>query len=148
MARPIDRRNMLPLLGGGALIAGTLLLVGGGQDRAVTQRADEQPLRQRFVRFDDAADGSVIIRDAQDLRVLARFPVAEGGFVRGTLRALARERRQEEQGREAPFALSAWADGQLTLDDVATGRRVDLTAFGQTNAGVFAQLLTAQGEAR
>jgi len=78
--------------------------------------------------------------------VLARFPVAEGGFVRGTLRALTRERRQEGQGREAPFRLAAWSNGQLTLDDLATGRRIDLTAFGATNAEVFSRLLTAQGE--
>lgn len=143
-----DRRHLLPLLAGTAAILGTLALVGPGQNRAVLMRPDEMPLAQRLLRFDDGPDGSVLILDAGTREVLARFPVAEGGFVRGTLRALARERRQEEQGREAPFRLSAWRDGQLTLDDVATGRRVDLTAFGSTNSGTFARLLTAQGEQR
>ena len=140
------RRHLLPLLGFGAVIAGTLVLVGPQQNRALITRPYERPLRERLVRFEDGPDGSVVIRDALNRTVLARFPMAEGGFVRGTLRALARERRQEEQGREVPFRVSAWPDGQLTLDDVATGRRVDLTAFGQTNAGIFARLLTAQGE--
>jgi putative photosynthetic complex assembly protein len=143
-----DRRQLLPLLAGSAAILGTLLLVGPKQDRAVITRADELPLAQRLLHFDDGADGSVLILDAGTREVLQRFPLAEGGFVRGTLRALARERRQEEQGREAPFRLAAWRDGQLTLDDVATGRRVDLTAFGSTNSGIFARLLTAQGEGR
>jgi putative photosynthetic complex assembly protein len=74
--------------------------------------------------------------------------VAEGAFVRGTVRALTRERRQEGEGREAPFRLSAWPNGQLTLDDSATGRRIDLTAFGHTQAETFARLLGAPGEVR
>jgi putative photosynthetic complex assembly protein len=143
-----DRRHILPLLAGSLAIIGTLVLVGPGQNRAVLMRADEVPLAQRMLQFDDGPDGSVLILDAGSREVLARFPVAEGGFVRGTLRALARERRQGDQGREQPFRLAAWRDGQLTLDDVTTGRRVDLTAFGSTNSGTFARLLTATNETR
>lgn len=146
MDRLMDRRHLLPLMVAGAMIGGTLLLVGPQQNRALITRPNDVPLRERLVRFEDGPDGSVVICDAGNRAVLARFPMAEGGFVRGTLRALARERRQEEQGQEMPFRVSAWPDGQLTLDDVATGRRVDLTAFGATNAGIFARLLTAQGE--
>ena len=141
-----DRGNFLPMMTGLAIICGVLFLVGGRQPRSVEVRGAEQPAVERMVHFEDASDGSVVIRDAQNMQVLARFPIAEGGFVRGSIRALARERRQEGQGREAPFRLAAWADGQLTLDDAATGRRIDLTAFGATNAGVFSRLLTAQGE--
>lgn len=141
-----DRGNFLPLMAGLAIISATLFLVGGRQTRSVDLRGAERPAVERMVHFEDAPDGSVVIRDAGNLRILARFPVAEGGFVRGSIRALARERRQEGQGREAPFRLAAWSDGQLTLDDAATGRRIDLTAFGATNAGVFSRLLTAQGE--
>jgi putative photosynthetic complex assembly protein len=141
-----DRGNFLPLMAGLAIISATLFLVGGRQTRSVDLRGAERPAVERMVHFEDAPDGSVVIRDAGNLQILARFPVAEGGFVRGSIRALARERRQEGQGREAPFRLAAWSDGQLTLDDAATGRRIDLTAFGATNAGVFSRLLTAQGE--
>lgn len=141
-----DRGNFLPILAGVAVIGLTLLLVGGRQTPSVVMRGSEVPQQERLVRFEDAADGAVVIRDAQNNQLLARFPVAEGGFVRGSIRALARERRQEGQGREAPFRLAVWADGQLTLDDAATGRRIDLTAFGATNAGVFSRLLTARGE--
>lgn len=139
---------MLPLLAGGLVIAGTLALVGPRQNPAIIARPGEVPLAQRLVQFDDGPDGSVLIRDAAGGEVLARFPAAEGGFVRGTLRALARERRQGDRGRETPFRVAAWPDGQLTLDDIATGRRVDLTAFGSTNSAVFGRLLTAQGEGR
>jgi putative photosynthetic complex assembly protein len=141
-----DRGNFLPVMAGLAIICGALLLVGGRQPSSIEVRGFEQPAAERLVHFEDGADGSVVIRDAGNSAVLARFPVAEGGFVRGSIRALARERRQEGQGRETPFRLAAWSDGQLTLDDAATGRRIDLTAFGATNAGVFSRLLTAQGE--
>lgn len=146
MSNLIDRGNIFPVCLGAAIIGLTLLLVGGPQSPSVVTRGLEVPQQERLVRFEDAADGAVVIRDAQNNQLLARFPVAEGGFVRGSIRALARERRQEGQGREAPFRLAAWADGQLTLDDAATGRRIDLTAFGATNAGVFSRLLTARGD--
>jgi len=141
-----DYGNGPPILAGLAIIGMTLLAVGSPQTPSVVARGLEIPQQERLVRFEDVSDGSVVIRDAQNNQVLARFPVAEGGFVRGSIRALARERRQEGQGREAPFRIAAWTDGQLTLDDSATGRRIDLTAFGVTNAGVFSRLLTARGE--
>jgi putative photosynthetic complex assembly protein len=65
------------------------------------------------------------------------------GFVRGTLRALARGRRQADLGRDIPFRLAAWRDGRVMLQDTATGREVELNAFGDTNKDVFLRLLTA-----
>jgi putative photosynthetic complex assembly protein len=144
----MERRSLLPVAGGAALILATLALVGGPQTPARVARLGEAPLRERLLRFEDSPDGAVLVRDARDGTLLQSFPAAEGGFVRGTLRALVRERRQEELGAQAPFRVAAWADGQLTLEDTATGRIVDLTAFGTTNSGVFAQLLTSQGESR
>jgi putative photosynthetic complex assembly protein len=66
----------------------------------------------------------------------------EQGFLRGSLRALARERRMREVGSLPPFELAARADGRLTLMDTATGARLDLESFGPTNAAVFARMLT------
>lgn len=147
--RPLlQRRALLPVAGGAGLILATLALVGGPQVPARVARLGELPLRERLLRFEDAPEGAVLVRDAQDGRLLQRFAAAEGGFVRGTLRALVRERRQEELGAQAPFRVAAWADGQLTLEDMATGRIVDLTAFGMTNATVFSHLLNTQGENR
>ena len=39
------------------------------------------------------------------------------------------------------FRMTGRADGKLTLEDPATGRRVDLGSFGPTNAAVFAGLM-------
>ena len=65
----------------------------------------------------------------------------ENGFLRGTLRGLARTRRSEQVSPAVPFHLAQWPDGRLTLDDPATGRHIELLAFGADNAGVFARLL-------
>ena len=66
----------------------------------------------------------------------------EQGFLRGALRALARERRMREVGALPPFELAARADGRLTLADTATGARIDLESFGPDQCRVFARLLT------
>jgi len=98
----------------------------------------------RDLRFADGADGSVIVTDARDNSPVETF-VGENGFIRGTLRALARTRRQEGIGPTDPVRLAAWSDGRLTLDDTRTGQRIELQAFGTTNAEAFVPLLTAHG---
>ena len=67
----------------------------------------------------------------------------EQGFVRGVLRALARERKKNGLGSEQPFELIARKDGRFTLYDPATNARIDLEAFGPTNVSVFSHLLTS-----
>ncbi len=94
----------------------------------------------RVLRFDDLPDGAVSAVDAGSGQPVARFE-GEQGFLRGTLRAMARERRAHGIGADQPFELIAHADGRLTLHDPATGMRIALESFGSTNAGVFARLL-------
>jgi hypothetical protein len=62
--------------------------------------------------------------------------------MRGVLRALARERKKNGLGSEQPFEFIARKDGRFTLHDPATNARIDLEAFGPTNASVFSRLLT------
>ncbi len=104
------------------------------------------PLAARDLVFEDRADGAVVARAAGSLREVEVFE-GENGFLRGTLRGLARTRKSEQIGRTAPFHLARWPDGRLTLDDPATGRHVELLAFGATNAAVFAHLLVAPEQA-
>lgn len=102
---------------------------------------DAPPVATRLLRFEDRPDGSIAVIDAASGRLLERVQ-GEQGFLRGSLRALARERRMREVGALPPFELAARADGRLTLTDPATGARLDLESFGPTNAAVFARLLT------
>ena len=94
----------------------------------------------RSLRFEDLADGGIRVLDARSGAEVQRVQ-GEGGFLRGALRVMARERRMRELGPEAAFELLGRADGRLTLLDPATGVRIDLESFGPTNAGAFVSLL-------
>ena len=84
-------------------------------------------------------------RCAAAARVIDTVAPGTNGFLRGTMRGLARERKRQGIGPELPFRLIGRADGRLTLEDPGTGRRVDLESFGPTNAAVFAQLMASAG---
>ena len=131
-----------PLVAGLGLLLFTLAvtdffgLVGG---------ADASPsgplVRVREFRFEDRADGAIVAHDAQSDATVMVFDPGTNGFVRGSLRALARQRRQADLSREVPFRLAVWRDGRVTLEDTATGRTIELNAFGETNKDVFLRLL-------
>jgi hypothetical protein len=57
------------------------------------------------------------------------------------MRNLVHERRSNGLGPAAPFRVAASSDGRLILEDRATGRLIELEAFGSTNAGVLASFL-------
>jgi putative photosynthetic complex assembly protein len=92
------------------------------------------------LRFADRQDGAIEVHDIDGASV-AVLPPESNGFIRGSLRALARERTRRGYGADTPFRVAAWPDGRLTLEDLATGTIVDLRAFGADNAGAFAVLL-------
>lgn len=118
-------------------LAGTAVVRWSGVE---IREPDARTVASRELRFDDGADGSIVITDALTGQPAARVN-GEQGFLRGTLRALARERRRAGIDAGPPFRLLARADGRLTLLDPATGQRIDLESFGPTNAAVFARLL-------
>ncbi|MGP1281487.1 MAG: photosynthetic complex assembly protein PuhC [Parasphingopyxis sp.] len=102
--------------------------------------ADVALVSERSLRFLDRADGSVRIEDAATGEEIATYGDEGGGFVRGVMRGLARERRMNGVGQQPPFALSLWQDGSLSLTDSATGRVIELGAFGPDNRRTFMQL--------
>ncbi len=147
MATPSPYFPRAPLIGLFALVG--LSLAGAVAGRMTNTGAIEPPtgsvVSERDLRFADGADGSVIITDARDgspVEVLT----GQNGFIRGTLRGLARTRRSEGIGRDESFHLTSWSDGRLTLDDPATGRHLELEAFGSLNTEVFGKMLMAHGE--
>jgi putative photosynthetic complex assembly protein len=135
----------LPLAGAGALVLVSLIAV------ATMRLAGAPPLTvapspvtaERQLHFSDAAGGGVDVIDSRTGERIAHLAPGADGFIRATLRSLVRERRLRQLGPEAPFVLASHADGRLTLADPATGRSVNLEAFGPDNAGAFARLLAA-----
>ncbi len=107
-----------------------------------------EALAERDLLFGDSPDGAVVVRDAATGEVVDTVPPgAENGFVRGVMRGLARERRQKAVGPEVPFRVTLWTDNELTLTDLATGREIDLNAFGGTNRDAFVRLLPPEAQA-
>ncbi|RAI45231.1 photosynthetic complex assembly protein PuhC [Rhodoplanes roseus] len=142
--RPFPRG---PLLGATALLAFVLLAVGVSRGVGTVptgtppDAAVSTAVALRDLRFVDQPDGTVAVVDAADRSVVEVIASGQENFVRGTLRGFARERRRQDIGAEPPFRLTRWADGRLSLDDPQTGRHVELSAFGPTNAESFGRLL-------
>lgn len=109
---------------------------------AMRAEAGIAAVASRDLRFLDRADGAVVIQDARTGRAASVIRAGEKtGFIRGVMRGLARDRRARGIGEAPPFNLTLWRDGELSLTDSATGRSIELTAFGSTNRAAFAALL-------
>ncbi len=123
------------------VLAAVARLTGVG---ALVDEAQETrvPLAERSLVFVPEGDsGPVRLLDGATGALVRELPPGEGGFLRGVVRPLNRERTRAGSDPEAPWVLTAWSDGALTLSDPETGMRVDLRAFGPTNADAFAALL-------
>jgi len=140
--RPFPRRA---LIGAAALIGFTLLAAAFARVSGLgtTQFPEAPAVEVRELRFEDRKDGAVAVYDARNEHLVSVLAPGTNGFARGALRGLARERKRQEIGAESPFRLVRWGDGRLSLEDPQTGRRIDLGAFGPTNADVFARLVHA-----
>jgi putative photosynthetic complex assembly protein len=157
---PIVAENAFPrppLIAAAVMIA--LVLTGAAASRLMGLSGGEKaalpsgvPAAMRDVRFVDRDDGGIDVSDAADDRVFEAYAPGADGFVRATLRGLARDRRNAGLGPETPFRVARFGDGRIVLEDPALERRIDLRAFGATNAASFARLLPrdtiAMGEAK
>jgi putative photosynthetic complex assembly protein len=151
--------NMVPpaaLMLAGGLVLLSVAVVAGVSWNAIPRAPTAAELRQeknvqraaeRLLHFSDDAQGNVVIEDARTGETIATIGTEGSGFIRGVMRGLARERRQYAEGQRPPFRLTAWADGQLTLVDTATGRVIELNGFGPTNIEAFARLLKSRDAA-
>ncbi len=132
----------LPLLAAGGMVALALLAAIGGR---LAGDGKMQPtgtlVAERDLCFEDRADGAVLIINAANNKTI-KVMTGQNGFLRGTLRGFARTRHMDGIGDSLPFRLTSWSDGRLILFDPATGRHVDIEAFGTLNEAVFGRLLS------
>jgi putative photosynthetic complex assembly protein len=132
-----------PLLAASGLVIATLVVVttvrltGVGMEH----EPDAAAVETREFRFEDRPDGSIVVLDASGTKLYETVSPGTNGFLRGTMRGLARERKREGVSPQLPFRMVGRADGKLTLEDPGTGRRVDVGSFGPTNAAVFAAIM-------
>ena len=123
-----------------ALAVGALVVIAMARWGGWTQVGQEAPVEwSRALNFQDHRSGAVLVLDAQTGQEVARFE-GEQGFLRGSLRALIRERKRRELGPEPPFYLQGHTDGRLTLRDPSTGTRIPLDSFGPSQLALFQPL--------
>lgn len=133
----------LPLAALGTLVLVTLMGVAAVRLTGVggSAEAPAPALQARSLQFTDLPDGGIAVSDADTGQVIDTVAPGTNGFLRSAVRGLVRDRKRQQIGPQPPFRLVARSDGRLTLEDPSTGRRIDLEAFGPSNAGVFARLL-------
>ncbi|MCS3726696.1 photosynthetic complex assembly protein PuhC [Bradyrhizobium betae] len=121
----------------------TARLTGTGGVRMMLPAAVES----RDFQFEDGQNGAVLVYDARDRQLVDTLAPGSNGFIRVVLRGLARERKLGDIGRQPPFRLTRFVNGQITLTDTSTGKQIDLDAFGSANTLAFARLLKLKGGA-
>ncbi|WP_396594065.1 photosynthetic complex assembly protein PuhC [Brevundimonas sp. R86498] len=143
-----EQMPRLPLYAAISLVLASIVVVGGqrigilGAPPAAETRQATATLSEDL-RFFDQPDGGVRVVVASGEERL--IPTASGGFVRGVLRSLVRERRSMGLGAEQAFRVTQWSDGSVTIHDLATGRTLNLNAFGPTNRQDFIALIAPAG---
>jgi putative photosynthetic complex assembly protein len=150
-AEPPVGADLIPrraLLGGAGVLLAVLGLTAAARlSGRATRDADARVVARRTLRFIDRPDHGVAVVDGASGDVL-EVVHGEQGFLRGTLRGLARERRRRGIGSAEPLLLTAFADGRLALSDPTTDQRIDLESFGPSNAAVYARWLHLQPPTR
>ena len=137
----------LALSFGMALLA--LMLVAGAR---VTGYSPELTLPgasvvdSRLLRFEQAADGRITVRDGTTGETITATAPGAEGFLKGALRGLNRMRMADETAGPVPYRLERLTNGQLLLIDTASGVKLDLNAYGRGNAAVFAEFLEPTGD--
>jgi putative photosynthetic complex assembly protein len=141
--RPFPRGALIA----GAFLIGTSLLfatVARLTDLGATRLELAPVTASRDLTFKDLADGSIAVYDAGLNKEIAELAPGQSGFVRVVMRGLARERMISGAGPDVPFRLRQHSDGIASLEDLATGQVVTLTAFGSSNAQAFAQFMDSE----
>lgn len=137
------------IVGAGLLILSVIALAifarvthadrGGPRLEPVTQAVGMRDLIFKTNPRDASAEMDVI--DATTGQTVRHFGPTEGGFVRGSLRGLARLRTTQGISPDEPYRLTEWPGGRMTLQDRRTGMIVEVNAFGVTSVEGYRALL-------
>jgi len=135
------------LIGAGILIVGTIVGVAHHQLTKPAVPSMEEGgvtvVKSRLLRFVDLGDG--VSAYGGHVRVFDESTGAEmsslrdrEGFVRAVLNSLSFERRRSNVISAPPvYELVYWSNGKITLKDLATGVRIDVSLFSADNKAVF-----------
>lgn len=132
----------------GIVAVGILAVVASAAYPARPERWTPDPelptrslIETRSLHLEEQADGVLLARDGSTGERIRSWEEGSGGFVRGALRPLRRERMRAGASEGEPFLLTRWSDGTLTLSDPASGVELEIAAFGRTSMEAFGTLL-------
>lgn len=133
------------LLAAGALVCFSLLasFTSSMTDIGTTELVVTESVQTLDVYFQDRDDGSLAVLAATSGEEIDVLEPGTGGFVRGVLRGIGRQRKLRDLGPDLPYRLIRWSGGGLSLADPETDVRVDLEPFGPTNVQAFASIFRA-----
>lgn len=127
-----------------AMVLLSLLMVSyarlTGMPPAATPPDEVGMVQERLIQIIGTVDGGATVF-AEDGSVIVDLGPMEAGFISGVHRALSRERMLHKIEGNPPVRIVRFADGRLGLRDPATGWRVELISFGDTNREAFAALM-------
>ncbi len=136
----LQMQNYIALFIASSLAVVILLIANYVQPGKLEHQAEAGVVAKKILHFRDLPNGSVGVISADNGQMIAEVE-GQAGFVRGVLRALARDRRIRQISSDDAFELVSRSDGRLTLTDLATKNRIDLESFGKDNAAEFAAFL-------
>lgn len=138
------------LIAAACIIAGTITFaaVARWTGYGASRVPESTPVASADLRFEDRPDGAIAVIRAGDGNVIAMVPPGQDGFIRVIMRNMAQERMARTADQMTPFRLVRWADSRLSIEDLATGRKLELASFGPTNTEAFAKLLSPPSSAR
>jgi putative photosynthetic complex assembly protein len=128
---------------GGAVAAVMAAFVFGGANQAVRPDAGvhRSAVQARTVLFRDDPSGGVAVFDEAAAKPFAVLDREKNSFLATSARLARQERERLGYDADAPFVITRWSDGRVTVRDTALNRETELSAFGPTNAATFAALL-------
>lgn len=138
------------LIGVAAVLLFTMAVTGATRLGLIPHSADPTASRAaqnvtaeqtRELRFVDRADGAVVVTDATTGDMVKVIEFGQGGFLRATMRRMAKARLAAGVGAEPPFKLTLWENGALSLSDPETGREAEIYGFGADHTKTFADML-------
>ena len=136
----VQMQNYIALFIASMLAVVVLLIASYVQSGKIEPQVDAGVVAKKTLHFRDLPNGAVGVVSAESGQMIAQVE-GQAGFVRGILRALARDRRIRQISSDDAFELVSRSDGRLTLIDLATKNRIDLESFGKDNAAEFAAFL-------
>jgi putative photosynthetic complex assembly protein len=143
------------LISAAAVLGFAMLMTGGVRLGLIPQSADPTASRAaehvaaaetRDLRFADRADGAVIVSDAKTGQTVTVVPFGQGGFLRATMRRMAKARAAAGVGSQPAFTLTRWENGALSLKDPQTGREAEIYGFGPDHTKAFADMLAGNAK--